>query len=424
MPNEYMTPKGLKKLTRYMINKYGLEKIHQYIAGYNERMEKIAKLNEDLLSSSFEKSEEEKNELIETISHVSSEYYRYITTVPRDFMTYHFNAIEMMATDEDFKQEIMQMLSGIQSINVNSIIKIQSIRPKKYIMHMDTVSNHLTSLEETTSLFVGKDKNKRPIMTSITLDIPAHMQIEGGSLSTYDKSILNGVSSLLESGNTAFSIPMLYQSMTGKINPTLEENLIEDITIRLERMRRMMITLDLTEEYFNKLIPAGNSNVIENLQIEGYLLPLNKVRGTVNGKHTEMYQIIQNPPLYSYSKLKSQLASVAIKLLNAPVNNNFTTIPLKTYLIQRIEMIKNQKNSINSQTILYESVYEELGELEATRKRKAKIRDYCEIILGHFVQESYIISFEVLRKGKIILGVEIWITNKDADISNKNALKT
>ena len=110
---------------------------------------------------------------------------------------------------------------------------------------------------------------------------------------------------------------------------------------------------------------------------------------------------------YKYAKLKHQIATVPIKLLTAPINNNATTIPLKNYLLFRIEGMKNKHNQIMSNRILYASIYEELTEQDANKTRKKRIRDYTKIILNYFISEGYIKSYEETKKGKTIDGITI-----------------
>jgi hypothetical protein len=121
-----------------------------------------------------------------------------------------------------------------------------------------------------------------------------------------------------------------------------------------------------------------------------------------------MYQIIELPPLYSYAKAKNQIAAVPINLLKAcTINNNATTIPLKSYLLFRIEGMKNKNNKLRSDKILYSSVYEELDDEDANKTRKMRIRTYTKVILEHFVKEGYIKAYSELRNGRTISGLKI-----------------
>lgn len=387
--------------------KYGLQYLKENIFTYAEKLEAISRLNRELSSRSPDGAEY--GETVQNIMKATQDYYTYIGGLPEDIRQFFLLIANSAEGNDEPVEEISELVGAEVFFDTSPLLTAQAIRPKNYIMQIDAITNQLATLQDHTQLRVGK-RAGQPVHTTVTLDMPDHMRIEGGgALSTYDKSIINGVTSLLESGNTVFSVPMLYHAMTGKQNPTVDDALYEEIAGKLEKMRRMMLSIDLTEEnearYFTD--QNGDRKEITDLQLEGYLLPLNKVSGMINGKKTELFQVIQHPPLYTYSKMKRQLASVKISLLGAPVNNNSTTIPLKTYLLQRIEMMKNQKNSICQSSILYESIYQELGALEANKTKKMRIRSYTTTILDYFVEQTYIRSYDEYKKGRSIAGIQI-----------------
>ena len=399
----------IQELNSQLTEKYGIEKLKDFMREYAKKLSLITELNMQLVELETNEDTHDFKKTIEFVMSATQDYYNYMANLPEDVRRFFILISETSEINEDTQQALKDVLDENFIKDASPLLSIQAIRPKKYIMQIDAITNHLTALEEETKLSVGQ-KQRRPVKTTVTLDIPEQMKIEGGgSLSTYDKSIINGVTSLIESGNTVFSIPMLYHAMTGKQNPTVDEKLYDEIASKLESMRRMILSIDLTEESRAQYLvdESGNPLDIESLMVEGYLLPLNKMSGIINGKKTEVYQVIQQPPLYTYSKMKRQLASAPIALLNAPVNNNSTTIPLKTYLLQRIEMMKNKKNNIVSQNILYESVYSELGESEANKTRKMRIRNYSTTILQHYVDEGYIDGYSEYREGRYIKGIRI-----------------
>lgn len=398
---------ALQRQINALSKTYGLPELKRQVFAFTEKLAAISMLNHAIRDES--PSEEAYSHTVNEIISATQAYYNYIGALPEDLR--QFFLLIANATDNEI-HDLNEVFGEPVRLEASPLLAAQAIRPKSYIMQIDAITNQLVNLEEQTQLRVGGRGNK-PVLTTVTLDMPDHMRIEGGGkLSTYDKSIINGVTSLLESGNTVFSIPMLYHAMTGKQNPTVDDNLYEELTAKLEKMRRMMLTIDLSEEneahYFTD--ENGESVELRDLQIEGYLLPLNKVSGLINGKKAELYQIIQHPPLYSYSKIRRQLASVNISLLGAPVNNNATTIPLKTYLLQRVELMKNQHNNITKTNILYESVYQELGAAEANKTRKMRIRGYTTTILQYFVDQGYIAGYSEYKKGRSIAGVDIFLS--------------
>ena len=89
-------------------------------------------------------------------------------------------------------------------------------------MQTDSIFRNLPKLlpEEENEVYVGKSAGKNRVhhrddgfsRKPIALD-------SGGSLTSFDKAILNGVSSLLIAGTIYFTIPMLYRAMIGSENP-------------------------------------------------------------------------------------------------------------------------------------------------------------------------------------------------------------
>lgn len=391
-----------------LLKKYPRKFVQSSLHGYIKKVNEVSRLNQQLTEGGSGVAEHRYADSIQEIIVATQEYYGFMGTLPEDIRQF---CLSVGAADNHETLDAAATLLGDQNLPLapSPLLSAQAIRPRSYIMQIDAITNQLATLTDQTQLRVGKH-GSQPVRTTVTLNMPDHMRIEGGGkLSTYDKSVINGVTSLIESGNTIFSIPMLYHAMTGKQNPTVDDSLYEELTSKLEQMRRMMLTIDLTEESDAQYITSENGETMElrDLQIEGYLLPLNKVSGILNGKRTELYQIIQHPPLYSYSKIRRQLASVEISLLNAPVNNNSTTIPLKTYLLQRIEMMKNPKNKICQSNILYDSIYQELGAVDANKTRKMRIRSYTTTILNYLVIKNYIEGYSEYKKGRSIAGLNI-----------------
>jgi hypothetical protein len=384
------------------LKKYG-ERMAPILRDYLDKMTVIGELNTRLAGLDADSDEGEYAEVAKDVVAATQDYYEFIGGLPSGLRQFFLSKL-------DKREYLAEFLDKEYKIDSAPLLTYRSIRPRNYIMQIDAITNQLANLGGQTTLNVGR-RGSQPVLTTVALDMPDHMKIEGGgALSTYDKSILNGVTSLMESGNTVFSIPMLYHAMTGRQNPTVDEALYDEISGKLEKMRRMMLSIDLSEENKAHYVIGEDDLELEvtDVTLEGYLLPLNKVSGVVNGKRTELFQILQHPPLYTYSKMRRQLASVPISLLGAPVNNNSTTIPLRTYLLQRVEMMKNPRNSIVQNSILYESIYKELGALDASKTRKQRIRNYATTILDYFVEQKYISAYTEYKKGRTIAGVLLY----------------
>ncbi|WP_147539460.1 hypothetical protein [Anaerotruncus rubiinfantis] len=403
---------ALSELLPQLMEKYSRDTVRAQMNECSRLLSAVQECNARMLDSSADGGMVDS--AVQDVVSSTKEYYEFLSHLPEDmrrFLILMGNVTsdeieDLLALEPDVGDEISRLASVAPAI--------QAVRPKNYVMPIDPITSKLAQLREFNEITVSHRRSPT-IQTAVTIAAPEHMKIDGNfQLTNYDKSIINGVVSILESGNSSFTVPMLYHAMTGKENPTVDDGLMEEIKAKLDTMRRLSINIDLTEEIKAHMIkqklegPEG----VESFTIDGYLLPLNKYTGVVNGKRSEMYQIIDTPPLHSYAKLKNQITTVPIDLLKAPLNNNATTIPLKTYLLGRIEAMKNEHNKIIRDVILFESVYRELGDIDSDKKRKKRIRDYTEIVLTHFVSMHYITKYEIIKDGRMIKGVKIFWEGK------------
>lgn len=402
----------LSDLLPQLVKKYTREIVGIYLNECTEMLAAVQRSNTRLIDPAT--LEGDQADALQAVVTATGDYYAFLARLPEDMRRFLILMGGVTGDEVTALLELEPEVSAEITLLASVTPAIQAIRPKNYIMPIDPISNKLAQLREFNEVTVSRMK-KPPIQTAVTIDCPEHMKIDGNfQLTNYDKSIINGVVSILESGNSSFTVPMLYHAMTGKENPTVDDGLVEDIKAKLDIMRRLSINIDLTHEIKAHMIDqkTGEGSELDSFTIDGYLLPLNKYTGVVNGKRSEMYQIIDTPPLHSYAKMKNQITTVSIDLLKAPLNNNSTTIPLKTYLLGRIETMKNPHNKIFRDKILFEAIYRELGDTDSDKKRKKRIRDYTEIILTHFVDMEYITHYEVVRDGRSIIGVRIFWEGK------------
>ncbi|MCI8649522.1 MAG: hypothetical protein HFG20_05335 [Anaerotruncus sp.] len=400
---------ALSELLPQLIEKYTRDVVADYLNSCSEKLLEVEHNNDVLLATSID--ERAQAGALKGLVAATGEYYTMLARLPEDIRRF------LILMGGVTSNEISELLNaqpnvGDELSRLASVMPaLQSIRPKNHVMQIDPISSKLAQLQEVNQVTVSRRRNLT-IQTTVSLYCPEHMKIDGNfQLTNYDRSIINGVISILESGSNSFTVPMLYHAMTGKENPTLDDGLLEEIKQKLDTMRRLSINIDLTEEIKAHMIDRRYTDGEDKLQsftIDSYLLPLNKYIGVVNGKKSEMYQIIDTPPLYSYAKMKNQISTVSIDLLKAPINNNATTIPLRTYLLGRIEAMKNQNNSIMRDIILFDAIYAELGDEHSDKKRKKRIRDYAAIILDHFIKLEYILQYEFIRDGRNIRGIRIY----------------
>ena len=236
----------LSELLPQLLEKYGRGRIADLMNECSELLSRTQMCNERMTSPGI--SEQDLNQAMQEVIAVTGEYYKFLGQIPEDVRRFLILMGGVTSEETEALLQIEPEVAPEISLLASVAPAIQAIRPKNYVMPIDPITNKLTQLKEFNEVTVSRRKNLT-IQTAVTLDSPEHMKIDGNfQLTNYDKSIINGVISILESGNSSFTIPMLYHAMTGKENPTVDDGLVEDIKAKLDVMRRLSINIDLTEE--------------------------------------------------------------------------------------------------------------------------------------------------------------------------------
>ena len=391
---EALAKEDFAKVEKVIGKKYTKEEIY-------DTFEKLAKAEAEMVAA-VRKSTGSPEKAENILAKATAKFYNMIASISTDLLTFQ-KLILLLIEKDELPPEWREHFSPSAVMEKQRLVNIQSIRPTNYVMQVDNVFRNLPQLEGETMIYVGR-KGRKEINTLVSLEMPEQFELEGiRQMDAYDKAVLNGVNSLFENGTQNFTIPMLYHAMTGKENPTVEEPALKELQRRIERMRRTLITIDLSEEIKAKYFDVE----IHDTQVQGYLLPMNLIQARINGRQVQVYHLLDVPPMLAYAKMKRHLATVPLQILNAPLNNNATTIPLKSYLVARCESMRNQKNHVKSNKILFSAIYEELGEQDAGKVRKKRIRDYTEVVLQHMMEQNYIKSYEFTKTGRTIDGIKV-----------------
>lgn len=298
---------------------------------------------------------------------------------------------------------------------------LRSIIPDKAIINNSKLALEITDNfvgEGEIPIVVSKKKARKEfeIIASMAFEEP-NLQISGRQPYTaYDRAVLNGICSLWQAGNTAFTPSMVYLAMNGlsgtneggvKVSPQS----IGAVTRSIEKQRVTRLTIDCTNQmkYYKDLKTA---------KFDAMMISVDGVEMTAqNGKRVKAYTFTnpnRPPVLYEYSRSIGQVLSVPPRLLNstAAIRTTEEVIIIREYLIRRIEGMKGQ-NELKNNRITYKAIYSELAiEIEtltgdALKNTTRRVRKNTEAILTHLKTEGYISDFEEYRTGRTIAGIEI-----------------
>ncbi len=238
------------------------------------------------------------------------------------------------------------------------------------------------------------------------------------NLTAFDKNVFYGICTLYEkcaengqTTNIVMTAGQIYTAFTGceaKNSSTLNK-----VAASVEKLSCYRISFDwLQHAQLNKLAGKDlNDKQKRHYIVTENLVYVKTVSCVVNGKMVDhAFKLIEIPALYEYAKKVRQIVSVKQEVLKIPeLSNTDDIIAIKNYLAYRIELMKNPRNRIKSDKIMFDTVFEECQiefHSDEKKERKRKRETICRI-LDYWIEIKYIAWHELVKENGKYTGVQI-----------------
>lgn len=356
-----------------------------------------------------------------------------------------------------------KQLAEAAAIVMQEAVALQAKKPIRHTMPNNALANELqhglvNAGEQ--NLIVSNGDRRRHLQTLTAYTMVEYVDGNGvmiaGNFTEYDRQVSDAILSLYLHGHKShfMTADMIYRAMTTQdVNPSPQS--IGAVTKSIEKMRRIRVTVDATEELRARGITDVNGNPI-TYQRDNYLLVATGHTFKAGGKIVKGYSIDSEPILYNYAKLTGQVLTVNANLLNicdvtptgqigAPIKNSEQRIPVKGYLLRRVEVMRHDKKQAqesyrkhemrrqqeagkaaregrepaiqskeiaqfrkHSTRIKFDTLYDEIGIAGESDKVKRACREYAMQVLDYWKAVKYIKGYSVKKGDKNkIEGVEI-----------------
>lgn len=334
----------------------------------------------------------------------------------------------------------------------DSLPQLQSTgTPKYYSSPNTTLANALLGNTEKGELIgagavdlpvlsVGKEKEVT-IYVDATIENTEGITLTGKPYTEYDRAVHDTVVSIYEdrikTGDPAvFTSDMVYRTMTHKTNAEyVSPQQRAAVTKSINKMAtNIRVHADYTAEMKRRGIKA-NGKPVDNFVIKDFLLPAKEVNISAGGKQVTAYLLRDEPILLTHAKHNGQLITVNGKLLDiqeVDANGNLTGISLsnsdirisiKSYLLRRVEVMRNDENRAadalrkyearrkkdntmplkrtsdfrnQSRVILFSSLFKSTGITAANTQTRS--RDYVKQVLEYWKAIGSIKDYKMRRK--------------------------
>lgn len=340
------------------------------------------------------------------------------------------NLINLILSSENLGFEDSDVTEARKIINESSALKklvklkeltkmlptLQSTLPLKHIMSIQKLVTELQHnlINSGAADIIVANKGKKNEITSYVLATCNEVD-SIISLTEFDRQVQDAISSLWEHGHKDHIITpdivaraMNHKTQTEYISPQYKGA----VTKSIEKMRRIHITLDASEEVRKrKAILDEDSNI--SCKIDDYLLSFKGIEVRAGGKTVKGYLMQAEPLLLTYAKMTKQLATVDARLLDikkVSKNGKATTVSIvntesrtavKGYLLRRIAVMNNdrtKKTHKQSNIILFDTLFEETGIPQDNNS--ANTKKYAFQVLDYFKAMNYIKGYTKRKNRK------------------------
>lgn len=278
-------------------------------------------------------------------------------------------------------------------------------------------------------LVVSNAAGRRPETTAYTMVTydpgESGITMTDPHLSEYERQVSDAVISLWieatkRKTDAIFTPDMIFRAMPGgsdKPSPQQRGAIVRTI----ERLRRLHITLDATEEMQKRgKIGKGETWKIDDFYLVVRRIENVKVKG--GGRQANYaYFVAMEPIILTYSNLTNQLLTVPAKYIAIEKvkrgKPSGELIAMTTdrqamtgYLLRRIAIMKRDrknKHPHQSTAILFDTLFTETGQQTDNREINRRNREFCFQVLDYEVAAGNIKGYKKQQKGRSIIGVEI-----------------
>lgn len=303
---------------------------------------------------------------------------------------------------------------------------LKSVFPQKHTMTNNKLSNELVKDLINTGGYDLNVSNRGNVESYVlaTFEPDVNMKLTGKPYEHYDRSIMDALVTLWLYGDESHIVTpdMIYRTMTHKSDIDISAVQTSEIINSIEKLRRIHVTVDATEEMQKRNVLDENGNPILSCKFDEFLLSARCIDVSAGGHVVKAYKILSEPILLSYSKMTRQIITINAKYLDikqVDEQGNLTTkslknstkrIAIRDYLIRRIEMMKHKRKYGNRiiTTILFDTIFEETGTQTDVKQYKSNNKKYVLQVLDFFKASNFIYDYKLKKNGKTLVGVDIF----------------
>ena len=308
----------------------------------------------------------------------------------------------------------------------NSVVmsRLVDVLPSQHFSGVTKLMKKLQVAELGRGFKTSFDKGRTLFMFA-RLDYADEKVSFSGRFDVADELILNALYSITRNATAdsdgsysvgekpTFSSRRILQHIFGNVADHFQDEIVEFVEKRLERLSWMKLTFDLRDNLGNSKSITVRGEKYRPVALRENLLDMTVVdfENETWERKFPVYKLNRKSPIFMYAENLNQITSWSAHYMAVPCRKTIQNALIANYFLTKFSLIKNKSNHYLNTGILFETFFKDLGLDVTTRKKKKIIRDTVNVMFNYWQQVGLISSWCFVKMGqafhKIIFKVNL-----------------
>lgn len=319
---------------------------------------------------------------------------------------------------KNFKGRVVVVPSVMNSpsypvADVGVMVRLVDILPSQHFSGVTKLMKKLQVAEVGRGFKTAFDKG-RTLFIFARLDYADERVSFSGRFDVADELILNALYSITRSaeadsdgsypvgGKPTFSSRRILQHIFGNVADHFQDEIVEFVEKRLERLSWMKLTFDLRDNLGNSKAITVRGEKYRPVALRENLLDMSVVdfENETQERKFPVYKLNRKSPIFMYAEGLNQITSWSAHYMAVPCRKTIQNALIANYFLTKFSLIKNKNNHYLNKGILFETFFEDLGLDVTTRKKKKIIRDAVSVMFNYWQKVGLISSWGFVKMGQ------------------------
>ena len=293
------------------------------------------------------------------------------------------------------------------------MVRLVEVLPSQHFSGVTKLMRKLQAVEIGQGFKTAFDRTGN-LYTFARLDYADEKVSFSGRFDVADELILNALYSMTRNAATdsdgsypvgekpMFSSRRILQHIFGNVADHFQDEIVEFVEKRLERLSWMKLTFDLRDNLGNSKAITMRGEKYRPVALRENLLDMSVVdfENETRERKFPVYKLNRKSPIFMYAEKLNQITSWSAHYMAVPCRKTIQNALIANYFLTKFSLIKNKSNHYLNTGILFETFFKDLGLDVTTRKKKKIIRDTVSVMFDYWQKVGLISSWGFVKMGQ------------------------